>query len=146
MTTQRFIIAFHLLMVVVFGLLGWRLFYLQHSRADHYANQAYPAHHAFTQEEPQRGRILDSGGVHGRVLAASYKIQTVYGDPWIMGHWDDVMQTAAALQEILGIDAMEFCDLVAQRRTHRFVKIKEGITEAEREAILAARLRPVGIQ
>ncbi|HPD47902.1 MAG TPA: penicillin-binding protein 2 [Anaerohalosphaeraceae bacterium] len=146
MTTQRFIIAFHLLMVVVFGLLGWRLFYLQHCRADHYANEAYPALHAFTQEEPQRGRILDSGGVHGRVLAASNKIQTVYVDPGIMGHWDDVMQTAAALQEILGIDAMEFCDLVAQRRTHRFVKIKEGITEAEREAILAARLRPVGIQ
>ena len=132
-------------MVVVFGLLGWRLFYLQHCQADHYADESYLSLHAFTRQEPQRGRILDSGGVRGRVLAASNKIQTVFIDPGVLGHWDDVMETAGTLEEILGIGATEICDLIAERRTQRFVKVKEGITEAQREAILVANLRGVGI-
>ncbi len=145
MKTQRVIVVLHLLMVAVFGLLGWRLFYLQHCQADRYADEAYRSLHAFTRQEPQRGRILDSGGVRGRVLAASNKTQTVFVDPVMLGHWDNVMETSAALQDILGIGAMEICDLIAQRRTSRFVKISEGISEAQREAIVAANLQGVGI-
>ncbi|MBE0537062.1 MAG: penicillin-binding protein 2 [Phycisphaerae bacterium] len=146
MKMQPLIVVLHVLMVVVFGLLGWRLFYLQHCQADYYADEAYSSLHAYTRQEPQRGRILDSGGVGGRVLAASNKIQTVFIDPGVLGHWDDVMETAGALQDVLGMGAMEICDMIAERRTRRFVAIKEGITEAQREAIVAANLRGVGIQ
>jgi len=145
MRTHRLMLVFHVLIMVVFGLLCWRVYFLQHCQADFYADEGYRSLHASSRQEPQRGRIFDSGGRRGRVLAASNKVQTVFVDASLLGHWDDVMETAAKLQKILDIDAAEICDTISNRRRQRFIRVKEGITESQREAIISANLRGVGI-
>ena len=148
MKTTPVIITIYVLLTSAFGCLGWRLFYLQHSRADDYAKKSYRSQHASIPEPPERGRIYDSGGIrgNGHVIAASNKIQTVFIDPGVFSHWDEVMETAVKLQPVLGIPAPEICDTIYKRRNSRFVKLKEEIDEAQRDAIKAAALKGIAIQ
>jgi len=143
MKTKSLIIAVGVLLIISFGLLGWRLFFLQYCQADMYIAESYGGTHAHVPEPPQRGRILDS---RGRVLAASNKILTVFIDPRQLPHWDDVMETACRLQPILGIPAPDICDMVYPKRHLSYVVIKSGITEQQRRSIRQARLRGVGIE
>ena len=152
MKTKPIIIASHLLLIILFGCLGWRLYYLQHCRADYYGDISYRARHTSVREQPERGRIYDSSGLGGRVLAASYKIQTVFLDPGLLPHWDDVMEAVGILQPILDTPAVQLCDVVYEKRRSRYVPLKVGITEAQRQAIYDAMadkdcpLRGVGIR
>lgn len=139
-------------LIVAFCLLGWRLFYLQYSRADYYRDLSYRARHARVIETAQRGRMYDSSGPGGRLLAASNRILTVFMDPGLLADWDEKMEVAGILQPILGMSAPEICDIVEPRRNTRFVKLKAGITEQQHAAIKEAisrkenRLRGVAIQ
>ena len=143
MKTKPLIIAIGLLLIIVFGLLGWRIFYLQYCRADIYLAESYEGTHAHVPEPPQRGRIVDS---RGRVLAASNKVLTVFIDPSQLPHWDNVMETACRLQPILEIPAPNICDIVHEKRHLSYVPIKAGITEQQRRAIRESRLEGVGIE
>ncbi len=143
MKTKTLIIAVGLLLIIVFGLLGWRVFYLQYCCADIYLAKSYGGTHAHVPEPAQRGRIVDS---RGRVLAASNKVLTVFIDPTQLPHWDDVMETACRLQPILEIPAPNICDIVYEKRLLAYVPIKAGITEQQRRAIREARLEGVGIE
>ncbi len=143
MKTKPLIITVGLMLIVVFGLLGGRLFYLQYCCADVYIAKSYGGTHAHIPEPPQRGRIVDS---RGRILAASNKILTVFVDPGILPHWDDVMEVACKLQPILQIPAPNICDIVHEKRNLQFVPIKVEISEQQRQAVVAAHLKGVGIQ
>lgn len=143
MKTKPHIIGIGLLLIIVFGLLSWRVFYLQYCRADTYLAQSYEGTHAHVPDLPQRGRIMDS---RGRVLAASNKVLTVFIDPSQLLHWDDVMEMACLLQPILEIPAPDICDIVHEKIRSFYVPIKAGITEQERRAIRQARLKGVGIE
>ncbi|RKY07773.1 MAG: hypothetical protein DRP66_05990 [Planctomycetota bacterium] len=143
MKTKPLIIAVGLLLIIVFGLLSWRIFYLQYYCADLYMDKSYGGTHAHICEQPQRGRVLDS---RGRVLAASNKVLTVFIDPGQLPHWDDVMETACQLQPILEIPAPKICDIVHAKRHLSYVPIKTGITEHQRRAIRESPLAGVGIE
>ena len=119
MKTKPIAIAFHLLLIVLFGCLGWRLYYLQHCRAEHYQKLSYRARHISVRQQPERGRIYDSSGLGGRVLAASYKRQTVFVDPGLLPHWDDVMEAVAILQPILDVPAVQLCDTIYEEYEER---------------------------
>ena len=150
MKTTPVIIVIHVLLAVAFGCLGWRLFYLQHLLADQYAEESWRAQHASIAEEPERGRLYDSGGLrgYGHVIAASNKVQKVFIDPSVFSHWDDIMEAAVKLQPILGISAPEICDTVYSkwRGESKYVVLKEEITEAQRDAIKEAALKGIAVE
>jgi cell division protein FtsI/penicillin-binding protein 2 len=128
------------LVIGIFGLLGWRLFYLQYCRADYYRQSSRKQQHAVITRQPQRGIILDS---RGRILAASNKVQTVFAEPRRI---TDVKDTATKLQQILAFPGHEICRIIHQSRNRGFAKIKTPITPAERQLIQNARIGGIGIQ
>lgn len=139
MKSRTIIIVFSLV-IGIFGLLGWRLFYLQYCRADYYRQSSRKQQHAIITNQPQRGIILDS---RGRILAASNKVQTVFAEPRSIA---DVKDTAMKLQDILDFPGHEICRIIYESRNPGFAKIKTGITSVERDTIRNARIRGVGIQ
>jgi cell division protein FtsI/penicillin-binding protein 2 len=122
----------------IFGLLGWRLFYLQYCRAEHYRQSSRRQQHAFITRQPQRGIILDS---RGRILAASNKVQTVFAEPRRI---TDVKDTATKLQEILDYPGHEICRIIDESRNPGFAKIKTPITPSQRQSIQNAHIGGIG--
>ena len=93
MKNKHIVIVIPVLLIMVFALLGWRLFYLQRYRGmDSYQN-SNRQQHAVISEKPQRGVILDRCG---RILAASNKIPTVFADHRTI---TDVKEAAGQLQQ-----------------------------------------------
>jgi len=137
---SRTIVIVLSLTIGIFGLLGWRLFYLQYCRADYYRQSSRKQQHAIITRQPQRGIILDS---RGRILAASNKVQTVFAEPRGI---TDVKDTAMKLQQILDFPGHDICRIIYESRNPGFAKIKTGITSVERDTIQNARIRGVGIQ
>ncbi len=137
---SRTIIFVLSLAIGIFGLLGWRLFYLQYCRADYYRQSSRKQQHAIITQQPQRGIILDS---RGRILAASNQVQTVFAEPRGIA---DVKEAAMKLQDILDFPGHEICRIIYESRNPGFAKIKTGITSVERDTIQNARIRGVGIQ
>ncbi|MHC5060083.1 MAG: penicillin-binding protein 2, partial [Planctomycetota bacterium] len=124
----------------IFGLLGWRLFYLQSCLADEYRKSSRKQQHAIVNKKPQRGIILDR---QGRILAASNKVQTVFAEPRRI---TDIKETATQLQQILDFPGHEICRIIDQSRNPGFAKIKTPITPSQRQSIQNARISGVGIQ
>ncbi|RKY11899.1 MAG: hypothetical protein DRP65_02910 [Planctomycetota bacterium] len=124
----------------LFGLLGWRLFYLQYCRADDYLQSSHRQQHAIVTHQPQRGFILDA---RGRILAASNKVQTVFVEPRGVA---DPKEAATKLQEILNFPGHEICGIIQESKNPGFARIMTGITPAQRDSIQNARIRGVGIQ
>ena len=90
----------------MFGLLGWRLFCLQHYRYDYYRQTSRRQQHAVVTEKPQRGIIVDR---RGRILAASNKTETVFAEPGAMANVEIVKEASEKLQQILNIGGHEIC-------------------------------------
>jgi cell division protein FtsI/penicillin-binding protein 2 len=143
MKTKPVIIAIFVTMIAVFVLLGWRVFFLQYFRMEHFQEKTQRQRYSVVQNKPRRGVILDS---RGRILAASNKVSTVFADPrHIQGH-DETKEVASKLQLILEYPANEICGIIYESKSPRFVEIKEGITNEQRYMIVEASLPGVGIQ
>ena len=143
MKTRNTIIIILSLVIVLFMLLAWRLFYLQHYNTDRYRRDSMRQQLAIVTEKSQRGAIIDR---KGRLLAASNKIETVYIDPEIVPDIEIIKETADRLHPILGIGGHVICRIIDETASRRFVKIKVGITPEERKEIKEARLPGVDIQ
>lgn len=129
---------------LVFGGLSWRIIDLKYNQKEAYDKSSRVQRSAVVPETPRRGMILDS---QGRYLAASMKTYNVFVDSHdLRDSSDQMLVTAASLQEILGIPGHEICAKIEESRSPRYVKIKEGISEQERTQLQEARLRGVGIE
>ncbi len=128
-----------LLLVVVFGLLTVRCFFLQYCKKD-YCQQVLLRRQLRVPESPRRGVVLDRCG---RVLGASNKIQIVFAEPRLI---NDVKETGRKLASILNMPAHEICRTIMGSKNPGFIKIKSGISAKEIQAISSARIRGVGIQ
>jgi len=128
------------LTIGIFGLLGWRLFYLQYCLADHYRQSSRKQQNAIVTQQPQRGIILDN---RGRILAASNSVQTVFAEPRGIA---DPKEAATKLQEILDFPGHEICRIIQENNNPGFARIKTGITPAQRRSIRNAGIRGIGIQ
>lgn len=127
------------LVVLAFLGLGWRCYYLQCLRADHYVELGLGQQfRSYLPLEPQRGAILDC---RGRVLAASNQVRIIFADPKLI---DDPKETASALAPILSMKAHEICKLIVDRGAFRYAPIMVGADVNQRE--LARAIEGVGIQ
>jgi len=140
MKNRSVIIIILAFLVVVFGLLCGRLFFLQFCRSRYYRQSSQRQQHAIIAERPQRGIILDRCG---RILAASNRIETVFAEPAAVA---DVKEAAIQLQRILGMPGHEICDIIYKSKNPGFVRIKSDITAEQRDAINKAGIFGVGIQ
>ncbi len=142
MKTRTTIIIMLGVVIALFGLLGWRVFYLQNYGPVQYRRDSRRQQFATVTEKPQRGVIVDRCG---RILAASNKVETVFIDMATVSDVEVKKEIANRLQEILGIGGHIICGMMEDGNP-RFVKIKVGITPTERVAIQKARLPGVGIR
>jgi len=127
-----------MLLTLAMGLLIWRCWYLQYSRAEHYAAVSIKQQEGFIGLKPQRGVILDC---RGRVLAASNEVQTIFAEPRLL---NDPKETSNALAPILDVGAHTICQLINDSKNPGFAKIVIG-ADANR-CIAADRVYGVGVQ
>jgi len=131
------------LLVVAFGLLGWRLFRLQFSQAQQARQRSYRQIHAQVPVMPHRGRIWDR---RGRVLADSRQRFVLFADRNGFADPEAVKDAAWRLQEILNVPGNELCAAIHAGRNPGYIKLREGLTVDQRTEILHARLPGIGIQ
>lgn len=147
MRTNIAITVILIVVVVVFTLLGGRLFYLQKYRTDDYQVESEKRQTAIISVKPPRGIIVDR---NNKVLAASNIVEIVYAEPRIFSDPDVRKVIAGRLQEILQISAPEIITIIRNSRNPGYVKIKEGITSSQRQAIdkgiKDGSLRGIGLQ
>jgi len=134
----RITIAMFTLLIVALGLLIWRCWYLQYSKAEHYSAVSIKQQEGFIGLKPQRGVILDC---RGRVLAASNEVQTIFAEPRLL---DDPKETSTALAPILDMGAHIICELINDSKNPGFAKIVIGADV--NQCIAADRVYGVGVQ
>src|SRR5512139_2974172 len=98
MKTHPLIPILMTLLVVAFGLLGWRVYYLQHDCRDQYLQKARLPQHATVIESPKRGDIFDR---RSRVLAGSSKVEQLFAEPKAFKNNDQILECSMQLQDIL---------------------------------------------
>ena len=134
--------ALFLLLIIAAGFLGVaaRCFYLQYFKADYYYEASVKAQKSSFLEKPRRGAILDC---RGRILAASYKVDTIFAEPRAIG---DLKKTADSLSAIIGIGPIEISKLALTARNPGYVPIiiDAKLTEEQRKQIL--KLNGIGIE
>ena len=113
-------------LVLWFGAVGGRLYWLQVERHDHYAKKAAQQHQRVLDLEPPRGTIYDA---RGRVLAVSVDVESVFADPQEV---KDPATTARRLAAVLHLDARELARRLVSERDFVFVARKLDPPEAEK--------------
>ncbi|MHB0946902.1 MAG: peptidoglycan D,D-transpeptidase FtsI family protein [Sedimentisphaerales bacterium] len=134
--------AIFLLILIILGFLGVvaRCFYLQDYKADYYYQSSQRSQKATFLEKSRRGAILDC---RGRILAASYKVDTVFAEPQVI---TDLKETAKALSDIIGISPSEISKSVLTSRNTGYAPIISDakLTDTQRKEIL--KLHGIGIE
>lgn len=131
-----------MLLITAAGFLavGTRCFYLQYFRTDYYYQASIKAQKSSFLERPRRGAILDC---RGRILAASYKVDTIFAEPRAIS---DLKKTAESLSAIIGIGPVEISKLILTSRNPGYtpILIDSKLTEDQRKQIL--KLDGIGIE
>ncbi len=142
---QRILLPVFLgLMVIIFGLLIWRLVHLQFTLKDQFTQSSQRQRSAVVGQQPRRGMILDA---RGRILAASVKTDNVFAEPRVL--LKDIEQlkvTAMGLQDVLNEPGHELCERIDTSRNPGYVRLKEDIDFREKELLKEARLPGIGIE
>jgi cell division protein FtsI (penicillin-binding protein 3) len=134
--------ALILLLIIAAGFLAVaaRCFYLEYFKTDYYYQASVKAQKSSFLEKPRRGAILDR---RGRILAASYKVDTIFAEPRTIS---DLKKTAQNLSTIIGIGPVEISKLILTGRNPGYVPIVTDakLTEEQRKQIL--KLNGIGIE
>ena len=138
MKNARIAIFFLILLIVSFGLLAARCFYLQYYKNDHYTELCLTQQKSLQLWQPQRGVILDA---KGRVLAASNRKKIIFAEPRAI---EDVKETSSELAPILDIGAHEICRKILEGGNPGFVRIKQDADVLQCSA--AVRIKGIGTQ
>ncbi len=142
MRTSPFIIVVMVFLVVLFGALGARLFYLQCYHPVGSDGNSSKQTVLDVRSNARRGQILDR---KFRVLADSRKSESVFAEPRVLGP-DRRKETAAALQAIIETPGPEISRLIRSSNNPGFVRLMQDITVDQRNEIRVAGIEGVGIQ
>lgn len=127
-------------MAVLFAGLCLRLIHINTFMAPRLAQIAMAQQESLGEIPARRGSILDA---RGRVLAGSRIRHSVFADPVMIEHPDEV---ATALAPILDMDAGEIENEIRSTDTPRFCWLKRKIDDAEADAIRKLRLTGIGLE
>ena len=132
-----------MLLCVMFGLLGWRLFYLQYTKSETFEQASRRQQNAVVPERAQRGFIVDS---RGRLLAASNISYTVFAEKRRFEDPEDVQAAAFKLQDIIHLPGHEICGIIYDAANPGYVPIVSDIDAITRDAVIAARIPGIGVE
>ena len=131
------------LLCVVFGLLIWRLFFLQYVKCASFEQASQRQQNAVIPERAQRGFIVDS---RGRLLAASNISYTVFAEPRRFDNPETVKAAAFQLQEILRIPGPEICGIIYDAPNKGYAPIVSDIDAITRDAVVQARIPGINVE
>ncbi|MHC4551642.1 MAG: peptidoglycan D,D-transpeptidase FtsI family protein [Planctomycetota bacterium] len=132
------------MMVIVFGLLTWRLVHLQFTMKQQFTESSERQRHAVIGAQPRRGLILDA---RGRILAASVKTYNVFAEPrYLLEDVEKLKTTAISLQQVLNEPGHELCALIDTSRNPGYVKLKEDIGFEEKKLLKEIYIPGVGVE
>jgi cell division protein FtsI (penicillin-binding protein 3) len=134
--------ALFLLLVLAAGFLAVaaRCFYLEHFKADYYEQASIKSQKSSFLEKPRRGAILDC---RGRILAANYKVDTVFAEPRAIS---DLKKTAQSLSAIIGIGPVEISKLILTGRNQGYVPIVTEVKLSDQQRNQILKLNGIGIE
>lgn len=131
------------LLSVAFGLLIWRLFFLQYVKSASFEQASQRQQNAVIPERAQRGFIVDS---RGRLLAASNISYTVFAEPRRFENSEAVKAAAFQLQDVLHIPGHEICGIIYDASNKGYAPIVSDIDAITRDAIMKARIPGISVE
>ena len=134
----RFVYA---LLLIVLGVFGVRLFYLQVIRYDHYKHAALSDQLKQYQIPATRG-IIEAHGANGTVpIVLNQTLYTLYADPVYIK--DDAATDAAKVAAIVGGNADDYTKSMQKKNT-RYVILAKRLSKAQNDRLRALKLPGIG--
>lgn len=131
-----------LLVLLMFGILLFRLFVLQVVRHDAFAERAENNRTAVVPIVPNRGQILDRNGI---VLATNYSAYTLEITRSKVKDLDETIDALAELVEITPRDRRKFRRLMEDSKRFESVPLRNRLTDEEVARFAAQRWRFPGV-
>ncbi|WP_077002380.1 penicillin-binding protein 2 [Variovorax sp. KK3] len=140
---RRRVFVIGLVVLVAFGLLCARLFFLQVVRHEDLAEQAESNRTAVVPVVPNRGLILDRNGI---VLASNYSAYTLEITPSKAGSLEDTIDTLGEVVDISQRDRRRFKRLREDSRSFDSIPIRTRLSDEEVARFAAQRYRFPGVE
>jgi len=132
-----------LLVLVCFGILGGRFFFLQFLKYEHYQTLAESNRISLVPIVPNRGLILDRNGV---VLAHNFFVYTLEITPSKVDNVEDTINNIAQLIEVTTSDRKRFKKLRDQSHSFESVPLRAHLSEEEAARFAVNRYRFPGVE
>lgn len=130
--------------LVLFGLLAIRLFYLQVVRYDEFNTQAENNRTAIVPIVPNRGVIMDRNGV---VLATNYSAYTLeITASKVVAPLEEVIEQLSGVIDIQARDKRRFKKQISESKSFESVPIRNRLTDEEVARFAAQRYRFPGVE
>jgi penicillin-binding protein 2 len=139
--TRVFVVS--LVVILCFGLLGSRLFYLQVIRHDDLRAQAESNRTSIVPIVPTRGLIEDRNGV---VLASNYSAYTLEITPSKTNGLEETIDGLSQVLEITPRDRRRFKKLLDESKNFESLPIRTRLTDTEVAKFAAQRFRFPGVE
>ena len=130
-------------MLVAFGMLAARFFYLQVMQHQHYAAKAEDNRISIVPVSPNRGLILDRNGV---VIARNYSAYTLEIFPRRVRDMESTIDELAELVDIQPRDRARFRKTLAETRNAESLPIRNRLSDEEVAKFAANRYRFEGVE
>ena len=140
---RRRVLVIGLVVLVAFGLLCARLYFLQVVRHEDLAEQAESNRTAVVPVVPNRGLILDRNGI---VLASNYSAYTLEITPSKVANLEDTIDSLGELLEISQRDRRRFKRLREDSRSFDSIPIRTRLSDEEVARFAAQRYRFPGVE
>lgn len=132
-----------LLVLICFGLLGSRFFFLQMTRHDYFQTLAESNRISLVPIVPNRGLILDRNGV---ILAHNFFVYTLEITPSRVKDVNALIDELSSLVEVSSQDRKRFNKLRAQSHSFESVPIRTHLNENEAAVFAVNRFRFPGVE
>jgi len=129
--------------IVAFGALFGRFFYLQVIQREHFARMAEANRIDVQPEAPNRGIITDRNGI---VLASNYSAYTLELNPQKIADLDAAIDEISRIVEVTARDRRRFKRLYEEFRSNDSLPLKSRLTDDEVARIAANRYRLPGVE
>ena len=129
--------------LICFGILATRLFYLQMAKHEHYHTLAENNRISLVPIVPNRGLIFDKNGV---VLAHNFFVYTLEITPARVDDLDQTIEQLGELVEISALDRKRFRKILSESQEFESVPLRTHLNEAEAARFAVNRYRFPGVE
>lgn len=132
-----------LFILVLFGILAWRFYYLQVVRYDNLSARAESNRISVAPITPRRGEIRDR---NGEVLARNYRSYTLEVVPAYAGKLDAVLDDLAAVIYISDQERRRFMRRVGESGRYASIELRNNLNDTEAAWFAAQSFRFPGVE